>query len=133
MRLTTAASCSVLSISLLACAPPEGGSEAQGRPPQGTTAEFNLSDARKEVFYWRVSDIYALTDGGFVFIDQSPEGITSLVGTPAQDLLLLSTFIRNEAGQIVGIASEHEEFERPLTQSGKHDAIWTLMIAGRGS
>jgi hypothetical protein len=62
-----------------------------------------------------------------------PEGITSLVDTPAKDLLLLSTFIRNEADEIVGIASEHEEFERPLTPAGKHDAIWTLLISGRGS
>jgi hypothetical protein len=133
MRLVTAATFTVLSISLLACAPPEVTAEAQGDQPQVATDGFNLDGARKEVFYWRVSDIYALTDGGFVFIDQIPEGITSLVGTPAQDLLLLSTFIRNEADQIVGIASEHEEFERPLTPAGKHDAIWTLMISGRGS
>jgi len=101
--------------------------------PPPAADEFDVATARKEVFYWRVSDIYALTDGGFVFIDQVPEGITSLVDTPAKDLLLLSTFIRNEADEIVGIASEHEEFERPLTPAGKHDAIWTLLISGRGS
>ena len=126
----------ILSVALLGCSPAidsdENATGSQAQPPTETT-EFNLEDAHKEVFYWRVSDIYALTDGGFVFIDQIPEGITSLVDTPAKDLLLLSTFIRNEADEIVGIASEHEEFERPQTEAGKHDAIWTLLISGRGS
>ena len=97
------------------------------------TASFDIDSARKEVFYWRVDDIFALTDGGFVFIDQIPEGITTLVDTPAEDLLLLATFIQNEAGEVVGIGSEHEEFERPVTAEGKHDAIWTLLLSRRGT
>lgn len=133
MRFVTVLASVILLFALPACSPAKRAADDQEQPPESGTDEFNLADARKEVFYWRVSDIYALTDGGFVFIDQIPEGITSLVGTPARDLLLLSTFIRDEADRIVGIASEHEEFERPLTAAAKHDAIWTLMISGRGS
>ena len=129
IKIVGALACAVLLNGLLACSP----AQPRDTTPQTPADGFDLENARKETFYWRVSDIYALTDGGFVFIDQIPDGITSLVDTPARDLLLLSTFIRNEDGQIVGIASEHEEFERPLTAAGKHDAIWTLLISGRGS
>lgn len=101
-----------------------------------TPADFDkaaLSKARKEAFYWDVEGIFALTDGGFVFIDHIPKGIKTLVDTPAKDLLLLATFIENEAGDVVGIGSEHEEFQRPLSADGKHDATWTLKLAGRGT
>ena len=108
---------------------------------QGATAaqegtgdiSWDISQARKEVFYWDVDGIFALTDGGFVFIDQIPDGIQTLVGTPAQDLLLLGAFIEDEAGQVVGIASELEEFDRPVTEEARHDATWTLKISGRGT
>ena len=100
---------------------------AHAQPPP------SVEGMRTEVFYWRVTDIFALTDGGFVFIEQIPEGITSLVGTPAEDLLMLGAFIRNEDDEVVGIGSELEEFHRPLTAAGTHDAVWTLMISGRGS
>ena len=70
---------------------------------------------RTDRFYWRVTDILALTDGGFVFIEQIPEGIKTLVDTPAEDLLLLGAFMRDEQDRIVGIASELDEFHRPLT------------------
>lgn len=114
-------------LGLMVCVP-----AGQAQPP-GASDDVDISKARKEVFYWDVESIFALTDGGFVFIDQIPEGIKTLVGTPAKDLLLLAAFISDEPGQIVGIGSEHEEFVRPLTPDGKHDATWTLKIAGRGT
>jgi len=120
--------CISLLLFLMGCTP------SAEQPDSLAGAEsIDIDSARKEVFYWHVDDIFALTDGGFVFIDQIPEGITTLVDTPAKDLLLLATFIQNEAGQVVGIGSEHEEFHRPLTPEGKHDAIWTLLVSGRGT
>ena len=107
--------------------------------PSGQTQESEagdddgLSTARKEAFYWDVEGIFALTDGGFVFINQIPKGIKTLVDTPAKDLLLLAAFMEDEAGNIVGIGSEHEEFVQPLRHDGKHDATWTLKLAGRGT
>lgn len=89
--------------------------------------------ARKEAFYWDVEGIFALTDGGFVFIEQIPKGIKTLVDTPAEGLLLLGAFMEDEAGNVVGIGSELEEFVQPLRSDGKHDATWTLKLAGRGT
>jgi hypothetical protein len=117
------AMCLGLIFVLMGCGPTSDG--------PGNTSD--VETARQEVVYWNVEDIFALTDGGFVFIDQIPEGIQTFVDTPADDLLLLATFIRDEAGAIVGIATEQEEFHRPLTPEGRHDAIWTLLLGGRGS
>lgn len=95
--------------------------------------DVDLSAAHKEAFYWDVEGILALTDGGFVFIEQIPKGIKTLVDTPAEDLLLLGAFMEDEAGNVVGIGSELEEFVQPLRPDGKHDATWTLKLAGRGT
>ena len=110
---------------LMACSPaPESGEGA---------SNVDMATLRQEAFYWDVTTIFALTDGGYVFIDQIPDGIDTLVGTPAEDLLILATFIEDEPGNIVGIASELEEFEKPLTPDGMHDATWTLKLTGRGT
>ena len=100
---------------------------------QAEDVSTELGTARTEAFYWQVDDIFVLTDGGFVFIEQIPDGVTSLVDTPAQDLLMLGAFIRDEDNNIVGIASELEEFDQPVTAEARHDATWTLKIAGRGT
>jgi hypothetical protein len=110
-----------------------GNSDDKSSGAADTSKDLDITTARREVFYWDVTTIFALTDGGYVFIDQVPEGITTLVDTPAQDLLILATFVEDEPGNIVGIASELEEFDQPVTPDGLHDATWTLKLTGRGT
>ena len=124
--------CAVLVLGLVSWS--QAGTAAEDTATLATpTKNFDITTARTEVFYWDVTTIFALTDGGYVFIDQIPQGITTLVDTPAEDLLILATFVEDEAGNIVGIASELEEFDKPLTPDGLHDATWTLKLTGRGT
>ena len=121
-----------VALALGACSQ-SGDSDDKSSGAAQTSNDLDITTARREVFYWDVTTIFALTDGGYVFIDQIPEGITTLVDTPAQDLLILATFVEDEPGNIVGIASELEEFDQPVTPDGLHDATWTLKLTGRGT
>ncbi|MCG8443721.1 MAG: hypothetical protein MI723_18115 [Caulobacterales bacterium] len=80
-------------------------------------------------------DLIAMTHGGQIPLTPTPPGVRSLEGTGADRSLVLAGLIRDESGEVVGVASELEYFPQPEEEGAKPpwDTYWTLVILGRGA
>ncbi len=79
-------------------------------------------------------DLVSVTHGGQIGLAPFPPGIRSLAGTPVERTLLFTAQLRNEHGELVGIASELEVFpQTPMTPETVWQTWWTVVIPGRGA
>jgi hypothetical protein len=78
-------------------------------------------------------DVLAVTHGGQLAIRPEPPGIALLDAAPVARQLALMAQIRDEAGKLVGIASELEIFPENEADKANWQTWWTLVIPGRGA
>lgn len=77
-------------------------------------------------------DVIALSHGGLAPLGLAPPGIAAL-GDPANRRgLLLMLRLRDEAGAVVGTATETEILEDQPALIAKRETIWTIMLPDRG-
>jgi hypothetical protein len=81
-------------------------------------------------------DIIAVTHNGGSIIDPRPAGIALLNEPSIQSGLILVAKIRNQHGQIVGVAIEAEETDaasNPLLGRVRMNTDWTILLPARGT
>lgn len=103
----------------------------------GCSTDADGASAKRESLSYFIevpADAIALTHGGGA-IAPFPEGIMSSQDTPVASSLALLTRVRDDKGQLVGLASELEDFPAGKTLGGETvwDTYWTVMIKGRGT
>ncbi len=82
------------------------------------------------------ADIIAVTHNGSSIIDPKPAGIALLDEPALQSGLLLIAKIRNEEGEIVGVAVESQETDaasNPLLGKMRMNTDWTILLPARGT
>jgi hypothetical protein len=81
-------------------------------------------------------DIIAVTHNGGSIIDPKPAGIALLDEPALQSGLLLIAKLRNEGGEIVGVAVESEQTDaasNPLLGKMRMNTDWTILLPARGT
>ncbi len=98
------------------------GAAAQPASDTGETQSFYLDTAK---------DVLAVSHEGKVAIRATPEGITQVNGPG----LALISQVRDQAGAVIGVASELEDFSASggPASGGIWDTYWTINVFGRGS
>lgn len=91
-------------------------------------------EGRSETFFVRMpGDVISVTHGGAVGLKPFPEGVPALTDPALKTALALTVRIRNEEGEVIGFASELEDFPGGKDPAAKWNAWWTVVIPGRGS
>jgi hypothetical protein len=85
-----------------------------------------------KVYWSSPRDMMCMTHGGQFPNDLAPAGMESLKGTPIENQLLAAAKVRDEAGNIIGIHTEIEEFGRNGDETD-FDVILTILMPGRGA
>jgi hypothetical protein len=78
-------------------------------------------------------DVISVTHGGAVGLKPYPEGVPPLADPALKTALALTVRIRNKDGEVIGFASELEDFPNGKDPAAKWNAWWTIVIPGRGA
>lgn len=91
-------------------------------------------EGREETFFVRMpEDVISVTHGGAVGLKPFPEGVPVLDDPALKTALALTVRVRNKNGEVIGFASELEDFPNGKDAAAKWNARWTVVVPGRGA
>lgn len=101
----------------------------------GATALY--ADAHQKLMTFHLDaaagDMLSLTHAGDLGPRRVPEGISLLEDEAINRGLVLSALLRDENGDVVGLATELEYFPEGQRPGVSWDTYWTVLLPGRGS